>query len=370
MDMPVTRHKVLIDMVRACFKVRPAFVLIGALMLVDAVAQTAATNRYPWDNRPAFCSQADAARDARCVRDDWPTWVVTLRRITDLYNSEQFALLERAMHEAVSSKKFFTNGDSPASAVYWAFRRMMPAPGTPEEHQRKISRWKTAVPSSDYAAFAEARFLYASAWDIRGTGRAGSVSPESWDLFGMRLQEAEQLLLNSSKALKRTPIWHNLLLAIVLDNPRSKTDPDALFNEAVRRWPRYFELYELRLTRLVPKWGGSWEKVEGFIDRWTRDLSSSEGNSLYARLYISLRNQGVTPDETNMDWVRMKASFDDLTNRYPSSDFKNLYASYACFARDKNAFNAALAKLAANELDKKAWLVGHSYEACMRWAAI
>ena len=346
-----------------------ALALIATLTFVDAEAQTAPMSRYPWDKRPDFCLQG-GAHDAQCLKDDWPTWTLTLGRITALYDSEQFALLERAMHEAVSSKEFFKNGDSPASAVYWAFRRLMPAPETAEYHQQKISRWRAAVPSSAYVAFAEARFLYGSAWNVRGSGLATSVSPESWDLFSMRLQEAEQVLLTSSKTLKRTPIWHNLLLAIALDNPRGQTDADDLFTEAVRRWPRYFELYELRLTRLVPRWGGSWEKVEEFIDRWTGDLSKSEGNSLYARLYVSLRQQGITPDQTSMDWAKMKASFEDLTNRYPSADFKNLYASYACFARDKNAFSAALAKLARNELDKRTWLVGHSYEACMRWAAI
>lgn len=350
--------------------VRHMLLVLLVVTSVDALAQTAPPTRYPWDKRPGLCFQAGALNDSRCQADDWPSWTDTFQRVTLLYNSEQFVLLERAMHELASSKKVFVNGDSPASAAYWAFRRLMPGPGTHQSHQAKIDRWKNAVPASDYVTFAQARFVYGDAWNARGSGAASSVSKQSWELFGIRLQQAEQILLNGSEVLKRTPFWHNLLLAIVLDGHHGKRNVEAVFHEAVRLWPRYFELYELRLTRLVPKWGGSWEQVESFIDRWSHQLSASEGMSVYARLYISVKNQGVAPEQTRMDWARMKASLEDLTNRYPSPDFKNLSASYACFAQDKAAFRTAMAKLSPGELDQRDWLSGHSYEACIRWAGI
>jgi hypothetical protein len=99
-------------------------------------------------------------------------------------------------------------------------------------------------------------------------------------------------------------------------------------------------------------------------------MAASEGSSMYARLYVSLNNQGVTPDETRMDWNKMKKSFEDLVSRYPSRRFKNLYASYACLARDKTAFTAAAQNIPPYDLTPHQWLAGHSYEACMRWAAI
>ena len=345
-------------------------VLLAAVAAEEAVAQTAPQTRYPWDKRPEFCFQRDTPDVPQCASDDWPTWHATLERVTYLYEFEQFVLLERALKELVASKKVFVNGDSPASAAYWAFRILMRGPGVDPSHQGTIARWKAAIPGSDFAAFAEARFLYANAWNVRGSGFAGSVSRESWELFDIRLQEAESVLRNSSETLKNTPLWHNLMLAIAQDGTRGRSRADAVFEEAVRRWPRYFEFYEVRLTRLVPKWGGSWAEVESFIDRWSRKLAPSEGASAYARLYVSVKNQGVTPDQTAMDWARMKASFEDLTKRYPDPAFKNLYASYACFARDKAAFNIALAKLSAGELDEGVWLPGHSYEACLRWAGI
>jgi hypothetical protein len=274
------------------------------------------------------------------------------------------------MREIASSKKRFVNGDSPASAAYWAFRRLMPAPRTNESHQGKISRWRDAVPASYFVPFAQSRLMYANAWNVRGSGFAGSVSKESWELFGIRMQEAEKILLDAPEALKDTPYWHHLLLAITQDSSQSSNSVDAVFEEAVKRWPTYFDFYELRLTRLVPKWGGSWEQVESFIDKWSTQLARSEGSSVYARLYVSVKKQGVTPEQTRMDWAKMKRGFEDLVQRYPSRDFKNLYASYACFARDKVAFSAALRSLTPEELQPQEWLSGHSYEACMRWGGI
>ena len=347
---------------------RQALLLVFALVIaVDGWAQTA-TARYPWDKRPDLCFQSGSNADPRCAAENWPTWSATVQRVADLYNNEQFPLLERAMSEIASSKKTFTNGDSPASAAYWVFRRLMPAPGTQQSHEEKIARWRNAVTASAFASFAQARFMYGSAWNIRGSGTAGSVSRESWELFSIRLQEAENILLKAPDALKSTPYWHNLLLAIVQDSPHSQRDVESVFKEGVSGWPRYFELYEVRLTRLVPRWGGSWEEVESFIDKWSRALSASEGDSAYARFYISLKNQGVTPDQTRMDWPRMKASLKELTSRYPDGAFKNLHASYACSARDKPSFAEAMSNLSPDALNAQAWLPGHSYEACMRWA--
>jgi hypothetical protein len=71
-----------------------------------------------------------------------------------------------------------------------------------------------------------------------------------------------------------------------------------------------------------------------------------------------------------MSWTRMKTSFRDLTTRYPDPVFKNLYASYACFARDGVAFREALAALGPGELDPKTWLAAYPHSACMQWAGI
>ena len=149
--------------------------LVCALLIATASAgasgQGAPSPRYPWDKRPASCFEPTGSTDPQCTLDSWPSWEQTLQQIDFLYEKEHFVLLERAMQDAASSQKQFVDGDSPASAVYWAFRHMM-SPG----HRGKLTRWREAVPASNFLPFAQARLEYASAWNVRGGGYAASVA--------------------------------------------------------------------------------------------------------------------------------------------------------------------------------------------------
>ena len=172
----------------------PAMVLALAMaMSLDAIAQSV---RYPWDRRPEICFGESPAKDSACELDNWPNFSETVNRITFLYRSEQFALLDRAMADAISTERRFGDGTTRAQAVYEAFKTMMPGPGTQPSHQGKIGRWQNAVPDSPFAVFAQARFSYGAAWNFRGNQYASSVSKESWELFDIRLTEAEQALLD------------------------------------------------------------------------------------------------------------------------------------------------------------------------------
>ena len=274
------------------------------------------------------------------------------------------------MEQAVISDRVYADGTTPSSAVYWGLREAMASRSSADESRRIIDHWKKSIPGSKYVAIAEARYFYNNAWNFRGSGPIGSVSDESLVLFRHSMEEAEEILQAASIESKRTPYWHNLLLAIAQDNPHGPTKPEAVFVSGVKAFPRYFDLYEVRLSRLVPKWGGSWALVESFVDKWSRELQHTEGSSMYARLYLSLNKQAVEPSETSLNWSRLMKSFSDLTERYPDRKFKNFYAAYACYGRDKVAFRHAISRLSIPELDPDSWLSGQSYESCMRWASI
>ncbi len=340
------------------------------LTSADVWAQGDQERRYPWDERPGLCFESEANVTPQCELNSWSDWDMTVRRVVSLYLAADFELLERALHELLTSRKTYSNGASTASAAYWAFRTAMPGPGAHEGNAQLIDHWIKRFPDSPFAVFAQARYAYASAWNARGGGYSGSVITESWELFRIRLHEAEKVLLAAPESLKNTPLWHNLMLAIAQDLGANDLNPDQVFKQAVALWPRYYDFYEVRLTRLVPRWGGSWSAVEKFVDHWSSNSAKTEGSSLYARLYISLNKQGYTPDQMELSWNKMRKSLDDLTDRYPSVEFKNLNASYACAARDRDAFNQAMKKLTPSQLHGAAWLNGSSYEACMRWSSI
>jgi len=287
------------------------------------------------------------------------------RRVQTLYQSEQFSALEDAINELVRTDDQFISGKPKASAAYWAFRQQMPAPGVAINELERIKRWRNQIPQSFYAVFAESRYWYAVAWNERGSDYASNVRNESWNAFHTNLLRAKSLLLQSPASLKDTPLWHNLFLAISQDSQEVKSNPEEVLAAAALKWPKYYDFYEVRLTRLVPKWGGDWPTVDAFIVDWAKKQSKLEGNSLYARLYISMQSKNPVPtSEIKLHWNELKSSFHDLITRYPDPKFKNLFASYACLAGDTKQFRETITALSPKELNPSDWLSEASYANC------
>jgi hypothetical protein len=303
---------------------------------------------------------------ANSAQENGETFATASRRVQMLYQSEQFTALEDAINELVHTNDKFISGKPKASAAYWAFRQQFPAPGVATNELEKIKRWREQIPQSSYAIFAESRYWYAMAWNGRGGNFAGRVQDESWKLFHANLQRAESLLLQSPASLKDTPLWHNLLLAISQDSTEVKSNPEQVLAAAALKWPQYYDFYEVRLTRLVPKWGGDWQTVDAFISHWAKKQSKLEGKSLYARLYISMQSSNAVPaSEIKPHWGKLKGSLRDLVKRYPDPKFKNLFASYACLLGDAKQFRETMTASSATELNPMDWLPDAPYASCV-----
>jgi hypothetical protein len=291
----------------------------------------------------------------------------TVQRLRQLYREEKFDALDENLSCLLDTKARFQSGKPGAAAVYWMFRRQMPGPGTAPDERTRVLKWKAKRPKSIFPRFAELRLQYALAWDARGSGAAASVSDTGWTSFSEGLRATEQALRRADEDLRDTPIWQNLLFATLLDASQRRTDAEAVFNEGVRRWPDYFDFHEVALSRLVPRWGGSWEAVDDFIIHWSEQRKAAEGDSLYARLYASVIASGANPDATRMDWTRMKASLEDLIQRYPAAENKNLAASFACGFQDAEYVKRAMKRIPKAEIARAHWLRGTDPEACRVW---
>lgn len=310
--------------------------------------------------------QHDANICAKLKVVDYSDHDRTVLNLRELYQAGEFVQLDDALACLAHSSKRFQNGKLGASAVYWTFRRQMPAPGVRPTESLHVQRWKRERPNSDFAQFAELRLMYAMAWNARGSGFARSVSEEEWQNFRQGLQETERAILKTPLSLKNMPILQNLHLAVVQDAQGTETSPVAVFEEGVRRWPEYYDFYEVFLTRLVPKWGGSLEAVDKFITSWSEKRQSTEGDSMYARLYTSVIITGVDPYGTKLNWVRMKTSFDELVAKYPDNFYKNLAASFACDYRDAEYFKTAMKRISQNEINPAVWLRETDPATCMQ----
>ena len=293
----------------------------------------------------------------------WRDYDQTLINLSTAYNNESYVLIESALNCLMNSKTTFTSGKPGSVATYWFYRNEMHAPGADETDELRIRTWKKTIKNSPYANFAELRLLYSQAWNARGTKYANDTSEDQFKRFEEKLLFTEQAILSEKNQLKDTAISYNLLMAVSLDAQGAKTSPATVFEAGVSKWPNYYDFYEVFLTRLVPKWGGSWEQVDAFISYWSKKLQHREKNSIYARLYynVHFHNQ-VNPHSTKVDWNRLKPSLISLYTRYPVKTHYEIAASYACIFTDYSFYKqlTSINKVASS----KAWLPGSSIEQC------
>jgi hypothetical protein len=297
---------------------------------------------------------------------DFTSFWITVGRLGKLYEGRAFSELELSLSCLVDSDGSFSTGQSGSSAAYWFFRTQMPAPGMDVEGIRLINAWRTQSPTSIFSEFAKLRQTYAMAWQFRGSSPTKDVPAEGMRMFSAMLSGTAESLELASPALKETTLWHNLMLATVLDlGERERAR--AVFEAAVAKWPRHFDFYEVALSRQVPRWGGSWRTVDESIRAWSQRIKSSEGDSMYARLYVSvLADTGISPDETAMDEPHMRRSLDELVRRYPSPKFFAFAASLACFRGEKGAYETALQKLDRTADGPAYWIGGTDPDSCAR----
>jgi hypothetical protein len=135
-----------------------------------------------------------------------------------------------------------------------------------------------------------------------------------------------------------------------------------VFDEAVRRFPRYHPLY-LAMSRAY-----TGEDFERFAIESVSLSRQFEGQGMYARLYKEVDQplqMAFDPQSPLPAWGRLRGAYDDLLRHYPSSLLiANAYASVACRSDDSQLYRQ-LREKADVSLDRDAFSVV-PVEACDR----
>jgi hypothetical protein len=126
-------------------------------------------------------------------------------------------------------------------------------------------------------------------------------------------------------------------------------------------------LYRAEMRALMPRWGGSYEKVKDLINA-AASRDSATGSQMYARLYWAYASLEADDDDfltdSMADWSRIDEGFELLLKQYPGSDYLlNGFAYMACRAKDSNEYHALKLKL-NNRLSTTAWSGHYSPEEC------
>jgi hypothetical protein len=229
-----------------------------------------------------------------------------------------------------------------------------------------ITQWRKAAPNSSNAAILEAAMWSQYAWYARGTGKWNSVSDTARQLYNERLAKARRVLEESKQFASGNSYWYVVMIETATGEGWPIDRQMALFDEAVQRDPLFLQTYFAMGKRLTPRWGGDIALYNKLTEKAVSQTKSTEGQSMYARMYWYYA--GIENDqpfrELGIPWPLMKAGFEDLIARYPSSWNLNSYARFACEANDKSTFLQLAPRLTGENLRADAWPSGYKFETC------
>ena len=232
----------------------------------------------------------------------------------------------------------------------------------------ELARWAAARPDSRLRPAVEVVELQCQAWRARGGGYGHTVPEEGHKIFREKLQLAARKLGESEAVGKDSPLWWWAGLIVAGSSGMPATQFDEMFAEATRRFPSYQPLYYTRVNYHLPQWGGSYQAVEDFAQRSAEATSDREGQAMYAWIYADLgRKVRDLFGSSQVSWPRMKKGFEDLNARYPDIWNKNLFATFACRARDKETTGKLLLEL-GDTASLGAYSDGITNEGCRRFA--
>jgi hypothetical protein len=231
--------------------------------------------------------------------------------------------------------------------------------------------WVAANARSPLAYLLHGNALMMHGLYFRGSGYVNSVAPPAMELFRKHAMEAAELLAANAGVAGEDTGWNVLLLSIGrwLGWPRDVMA--RVFDDGLVKNAGDFRLYYGMENYFLPKWEGSPEALDEYVNAIARRDPEKQGMELYARLY-----SGAAQDQfghmlystSRVEWSKMKQGLQDWTSRFPTAWNKNIFAYHACIAGDKPTM-AGLLKELGNQVDYELWEPNGrvTYESCRKW---
>lgn len=223
-----------------------------------------------------------------------------------------------------------------------------------------------------------AQLLYAEALQsfagrIRGEGYANTVSPERWKIFHELSQKAMQVKVNSKRLAGKNAVWQSSMIGTARLVNLPETSVKQLLDSGLKENPFNWILYTTSLEYYLPKWHGSPESMDRFIQYAVTSAPDEYGEELYARLYSGAEQSQFRRTlylDSHVNWKRMKSGLDLWVKRFPTSWNRNIFAYHACIAGDKEAFRQLYEQI-GNQPDLEIWepRPQTTFSACVKWAS-
>jgi rhomboid protease GluP len=324
-------------------------------------------------------------RRPQCVQRPliWGAWVAATDAVNDgpaarhsagcraqqLFIAGDYATLDAEMTRAVHSLGDLPDGSSTLEGMVAGLDTLIYYGGFDVAALlAHTASWRRAVPGSVHADLTEAIVFADWAWSARGHGAANEVSQQAWFVFAHRGEMAAAALRDLSQRGADHPVWYDLSLGVGLDQGLDADALHAIFERGADRFPNYRPLYRGMLRILMPRWGGSYVKVDAFINTVSYDHHTSRDLEEYARLYWiydTLENDDINIfEDAPATWSSMKEGFGIMVRHHPNSDsLRNGFARFACIGGDAEQYKELRPDL-SRHYSATAWSTRISLESC------
>jgi tetratricopeptide (TPR) repeat protein len=168
----------------------------------------------------------------------------------------------------------------------------------------QISKWVSIENGQAIPLLLRAKYDYEIGWATRGDNFAPKITPTRMAAFESYMTKALAAVDRAIRLDDDNPYAFYLKLSILQGYGISQSFITA-FEQAVNKFPRYFPLYEITLSTLQPRWGGSIPAMYAFVERYAGSATQfSPLKLLYLSLYqhlLSTASIECSADEGNRE---------------------------------------------------------------------
>ena len=173
--------------------------------------------------------------------------------------------------------------------------------------EARLSQWVTQDRNDALPLLMRARYYFDTGWFRRGEGYIASIQPSNLKFYDDDMGKALDDVEGAIRLNPGIPYSFALRLRVLHGYGMSLRMKNA-FEEAVGKYPTYYELYDVVLETLDPKWGGTIEDMYAFVDFYAGRAADTSPLKL---LYLSLYNQLL--DAASISCSDARVSGDKLT---------------------------------------------------------
>jgi tetratricopeptide (TPR) repeat protein len=181
-------------------------------------------------------------------------------KLRGLLKLNKYIELNEILLEYQDAYKRSYNAENRLFWAYDAFESKDP------KFERYLNDWIKASPGSYQPYLARAKYYYRQGWLIRGHKWSSETKEHQKEGMLVFFDKAKADIKSALKKNKHLVVAYHLLIGISNTGGDSLEKVTKVANNAIKTDPYSFYLRAMYLHALTPRWGGSYEKMQEFID--------------------------------------------------------------------------------------------------------